>query len=911
MLVSARAAATILFFSLRALAQAPAQLDPALSPPVALPRLLRPDLEVELFCREPDIVTPIQLDVDRRGRVWAIESNTHFPKSDYDRHPSDRLLILEDSDHDGKADRIRVFADGFHQSMALSLRGDGEAYFATRREVMLLLDADGDDRVDRTVSLAKLATAEEYPHNGLSGFAFDDLGHVFFAIGENMGVPYRLTARDGTTVTGGPEGGSIFRMRPDGSGLEHWAVGFWNTFHLAFDAFGRLFAVDNDPDSRPPCRLLHIVRGGDYGYRRWLGRKGLHPFTAWNGELPGTLPMVSGTGEAPSGIVAYERSGLPADLRGKLIVTSWGDHRIDSFQLEERGASFRSHPEPLLAGGEMFRPVGIAVAPDGSLYFSDWVDQEYHVHGKGRIWRLRSKKTGTVNPAGEPPAGENVESGAQANPTLRARYRALVASPSSRGGSDSAPGARRDPDPDVRSAAVRLLGEQGGLPADLFNVLLGDPSPRVRLEAIVSFRSAKDFSASKEAREVLAEMASTEADPFLKGAAIEALSRLEEARDLQEMAKASDPRRRLAALLALRRMRAARARESIPDLLRDPDLDVRRAALQWVGEERLTEYRLEIEKAFTSGPISRALFDAHLAAASLLRGEAPDARDTTTTDDFLLPLALDKSRPEGVRALALRSVSQGHPKLTANLFRELLSSPDLQLRLEAVRSLRESGIPEVADMLLGLARSSAETSALRREAIAGISRFLPAKGPELEALLKDADPLLRMEAGRALRFGAQIASRKVLSEDEKQELLSGGDPADGETLFFYPRGPRCSSCHGARGRGGIAGPDLSAAGFTSRAKLLDSILSPRKEISPQYTTWLILARSGPHTGTLLGEDADGSLRLGTASGEVERIGREEIESRAMSSTSLMPDDIALALTVPELKNLLAYLENLR
>ena len=82
------------------------------------------------------------------------------------------------------------------------------------------------------------------------------------------------------------------------------ATGFWNPFHLCVDAFDRLFAVDNDPDSRPPCRLMHIVPDGDYGYRYRNGRKGVHPFTAWNGELPGTLPMTAGTGEAPSGVLA-------------------------------------------------------------------------------------------------------------------------------------------------------------------------------------------------------------------------------------------------------------------------------------------------------------------------------------------------------------------------------------------------------------------------------------------------------------------------------------------------------------------------------------------------------------------------------------------------------------------------------
>ena len=121
------------------------------------------------------------------------------------------------------------------------------------------------------------------------------------------------------------------------------ATGFWNPFHLCFDAFDRLFAVDNDPDSRPPCRLMHIVPDGDYGYRFRNGRKGVHPFTAWNGELPGTLPMTAGTGEAPSGMLAYESDHAAGRVSGRrCLVTSWGDHRIDRFRLEPHGASFRA-----------------------------------------------------------------------------------------------------------------------------------------------------------------------------------------------------------------------------------------------------------------------------------------------------------------------------------------------------------------------------------------------------------------------------------------------------------------------------------------------------------------------------------------------------------------------------------------
>src|SRR6202012_2811947 len=113
-----------------------------------------------------------------------------------------------------------------------------------------------------------------------------------------------------TTLKGGGEGGNIFRCRADGSHLERVATGFWNPFHMCFDTFGRLWAVDNDPDSRPPCRLVNVVQGGDYGYRFRYGRSGLHPFVAWNGGLPGAPPMASPTGEGPAGGLACGAAGV-------------------------------------------------------------------------------------------------------------------------------------------------------------------------------------------------------------------------------------------------------------------------------------------------------------------------------------------------------------------------------------------------------------------------------------------------------------------------------------------------------------------------------------------------------------------------------------------------------------------------
>ncbi|MDA0832695.1 MAG: hypothetical protein O2955_03180 [Planctomycetota bacterium] len=384
--------------------------------PASHPKVLDERLKIELFVEHPDLATPTGIDVDHQGRVWVIESNTHFPPEGYDRHPSDRILVMHDQNNDGKAsvDEITTFADGLNFTMSIVVRplwldiSPSEVsrdatrsaspdprlavFVATRNELLLLTDVDGDLKCDERTRLVHLETKGNYPHNGLAGIAFDALGWMYFGFGENLGEDYQIIGSDGVTLSGGGEGGNIYRCKPDGSELKQWATGFWNPHASCVDAFGRLFTVDNDADSRPPCRLLHIVPDGDYGYRFRLGRKGLHPFTSWNGEIPGTLPMVAGTGEAPSGILAYESDGLPEDYIGNLIVTSWGDHRIDRFRLKPKGASFESIAEPIVQGDENFRPVGIACAPDGSLYFSDWVLRDYKLHGKGRVWRVSGKE---------------------------------------------------------------------------------------------------------------------------------------------------------------------------------------------------------------------------------------------------------------------------------------------------------------------------------------------------------------------------------------------------------------------------------------------------------------------------------------------------------------------------------------
>lgn len=368
----------------------------------AEPRVLVDGCKLELVAREPEIVTPIGMAFDGKGRLLVIESHTHQRPEGYQGPAGDRIRMLSDSNGDGRLDRWSTFAEGFQQSMNLCVRTDGGVYLVTRRDVRLLKDADGDGVSDQDTIILHLETTADYPHNGLSGIAYATGPHrpeddcLFLGIGENYGVPYTIVGSDGTKFDYHDGAGNVFVCSPAGSGLRRLATGFWNPFGLCL-AGKNLYCVDNDPDARPPCRLVHVWPGGDYGFRFQYGRAGVHPLLAWNGELPGTLPPVCGVGEAPTAIVFHH------DF---LWVTSWGDHRIERYSPQPSGDVV--HPgraarlQVVVQGDEDFRPTGCAIAPDGSLYFADWVSRSYPVHGHGRVWKM-------TLPAGDRPQPETTQ----------------------------------------------------------------------------------------------------------------------------------------------------------------------------------------------------------------------------------------------------------------------------------------------------------------------------------------------------------------------------------------------------------------------------------------------------------------------------------------------------------------------
>lgn len=907
-------------------------------------------LVLEMVAQQPQIVTPTGLTVDSRGRIWVLENHTHHRPLEYKGPPTDRLQVMSDFDSDGRATRIVTFADGLKDSMGLTLGKDGSAFVATRSAILKLRDLRGGLQANDRQTLVRLETKALYPHNGLAGFAWDPMGNLVFGLGENEGLPYKLIGTDGTTLTGGGEGGSIYRCRADGAGLQRIATGFWNPFHMAFDAFGHLFAVDNDPDSRGPCRLLHIIQGGDYGYRYRNGRKGLHPFTAWNGELPGTLPMVAGTAEAPSGIVAYEATNLPVDYRGKLLVTSWGDHVIECFTLADKGASFSASARSIVRGGEDFRPVAIAVGPDGALYFSDWVDKSYPVHGKGKVWRLRSKSPASVSQL------------SAAEQTKRERMQAVWAAAKldPKDANKALLGHLQDDLPEARAEAARLVAgiqrqeNYAEVQSKLETFAVHDSSPKVRLQALLGLRD------SGRAANFVSLLANP--DPFLRAAALELLGHAGFESDLLRHLWYPDPKLHVGILIALRRCNSSKGRAALPLFFNNSDPEVRRSAIQWVAEEGLREYSDRLQTIAARAPVTRDLFEALLAANDRLNGNVRKDRDEIAGEEFIAKILIDPKQPMAFRTLALRMLRPDHPSLNAGRLAEFVEGNEGQLQREAVKTLMLRSDEPAQKLLARLARDANRDLHLRQLAITGLAQSAassrevrgqliqllrePALQRDVLRSLRDCTPspeqeqefwncvdqaslesqklelaeqcwLLARSAERPslknrLQSLKEIMGKRPTSPTEWEAALKGsGDALSGERVFFHARGPRCYACHRIEGHGGAIGPDLSTIGSsTKRAKLIESILQPSKEIAPQYTTWLLTTRDGRvRNGMIVQENADSTITVADSQGKVERIHRNLIEDRQAQKNSIMPENLHEQMTRRDFLDLIAYLES--
>ena len=251
-------------------------------------------LEITLWAAEPDVINPTNLDIDERGRIWITEAVNYrrhlFEQPDY-RDEGDRITILEDTDGDGRVDKVKVFDQDPRLRSPLGIAVLGDRVIVSQSPDVIVYTKDEEDNiVSREVFLTGWGGVDH--DHGVHAIVYGPDGNYYFNNGDR-GLD--VTDRGGCRVVSGPDekyyGGSVLRVRPDGTGLEIVGHNFRNPYEVTVDSFGNIWQSDNDDDGNEWVRINYVMEGGNHGYwgpggKRWREDRGTHfpPGRPWRGS---------------------------------------------------------------------------------------------------------------------------------------------------------------------------------------------------------------------------------------------------------------------------------------------------------------------------------------------------------------------------------------------------------------------------------------------------------------------------------------------------------------------------------------------------------------------------------------------------------------------------------------------------
>ncbi|MCS5491648.1 HEAT repeat domain-containing protein [Algoriphagus sp. CAU 1643] len=373
--------------------------------------------KIELFASEeefPDLANPVQLSFDNKGRLWVatMPSYPHFKPGD--PKPSDKLIILEDTDNDGKADKQTIFAENLHLPVGFEIAAEG-VYVSQLPNLVLLQDTDGDDKADKKIIL--LSGFDDHDtHHAISAYTTDESGAIYMAEGVFLHTNVETSYGPVRATNGG-----FYRYEPKRHKLERVnQVAIPNPWGIAFDDWGQNFYLETSGPN------LNWMLPGSV-----LPRYGNSNFKGPN--LVEKDQMVRPT----SGLEFVSSRHFPDEVQGDILLNNTiGFLGTKQHRMIEDSVGFKTEfRQDLVSSTDRnFRPVDLEFAPDGSLYIVDWHNilighmqhnardpLRDHVHG--RIYRITYPSRPLVTPAkidgaSIPELLENLKL-----PEYRARYR--------------------------------------------------------------------------------------------------------------------------------------------------------------------------------------------------------------------------------------------------------------------------------------------------------------------------------------------------------------------------------------------------------------------------------------------------------------------------------------------------------
>ena len=350
---------------------------------------------IDLFASEkefPDLANPVQMSFDNQGRLWiaTMPSYPHYRPGD--ARPTDKLLILEDTDGDHRADKQTVFAGDLHLPMGFEFAPEG-VYVSQGFNLVLLVDEDGDDHYDeRRVILSGFDDHDT--HHAISAYCADPSGAFYMC--EGVFLHSNIDTRYGTIR--GTNGG-FFRYNPARKHLERYAqLSIPNPWGVAFDEWGQDFFLITS--GTKACWMMpgsHLPRYGEAGP-----------------NLPDLIPKEARV-RPTSGIEFVSSRHFPDEHQGDMLLNNTigflgtKQHQIEDDQ-ESAGYKTAFRQDLMVSAHGNFRPVDLEFAPDGSLYVVDWhnplIGHMQHNardpnrdHKHGRVYRITYPSRPLVEPA--------------------------------------------------------------------------------------------------------------------------------------------------------------------------------------------------------------------------------------------------------------------------------------------------------------------------------------------------------------------------------------------------------------------------------------------------------------------------------------------------------------------------------
>ncbi len=344
--------------------------------------------------------------VEERVALYKKDAGKNFAKT-YESH-KERIRFVEDTKGKGEADRSTVFSDDFGKAEdglgAGLLARNGEVFFTCIPHLWKLKDTKNTGYADVKESMSNgYGVHTAFIGHDLHGLRMGPDRRLYFSLGDRG---MNVKTKEGKTLFY-PDTGAVLRCELDGSNLEVFAYGLRNPQELAFDDFGNLFTVDNNSDSGDRARFVHVVSGGDSGWRiGYQYGSGFHDSTVkqgnrgpWNYEKlwqpqnadqPAyLLPPLLNFADGPSGFTHYPGVGLDDKYKGHFFLCDFrggsNGSGIWSFTTKAKGASFEMvNPQQFIWS---ILATDCDFGPDSAFYISDWVEG-WNLNGKGRIYKV-------------------------------------------------------------------------------------------------------------------------------------------------------------------------------------------------------------------------------------------------------------------------------------------------------------------------------------------------------------------------------------------------------------------------------------------------------------------------------------------------------------------------------------------